>query len=150
MKRLFILAALLSGLFTFVPVVNAGQQGTACPSDPTRVLLWENATNDSSDGNDTYWKCSDDSDLNSGDDHTLPGNCNNGLIGGTGNWNDCVSAVTAYIPSGWKLCIYQNAGYSNPTQVWIASSNNGVHINLSSDMRDQLSSFRWRTNAQSC
>lgn len=127
--------------------VLAGTQGTCSPHDTSMVRLWENIIGDTSDNNDSYWKCGDDSDLDN-DDHTLPGTCKAGILARE-NWNDCVSSVTVYVATGYKWCFYGNSLYGNPLGS-ITHSQNGNRVNLGSGANDGISSFRWRTTSQSC
>ncbi len=123
-------------------VALAGTEGTACDTDTTRVLLWENIIGDSSDNNDNYWKCDSDGDLNSGDPHNLPGDCHSGPANST-NWNDCASSVSVWLPSGWCIDFYVNANYNTSMNNTVQGPSSGTRFNLASN--DQLSSFRFYT-----
>lgn len=91
-------------------LVLAGTQGTTCgsSSDTSKVRLWENSIGDTGDNNDSNWLCSSDTDL-SNNDHTLAGNCK--AVGFDSlTWNDCVSSVTVYVPSGQCLDFFRDSG----------------------------------------
>jgi hypothetical protein len=63
-----------------IPAVAVGETRGYCPAtDVAKVRLWENKIGSTIDGNDTLWKCTNDTDL-SNDDHESPGNCNVGAI----------------------------------------------------------------------
>lgn len=144
-RKFFVILATLAMVLTFAPTALAGTQGSSCSGDTTQVLLWENSIGDTSDNNDNYWKCSNDSNLNSGDDHTLPGDCHATPFN-NGNWNDCVSSFTAYIPSGWYLCFYGNSDYNKlyPYRAY-SSAYNGIRT--AAPWNDGISSFRWLTSS---
>lgn len=127
--------------------VFAGTQGSCSPSDTSKVRLWENASGDTQDGNDSLWLCGSDSDL-SNNAHTLPGNCRDGLVGKE-EWNDCVSSATVYIQSGQRLCFYRAANYGT-----LLSGNgniqgpvSGLRYNFSGFDNDSLSSFKFTTGS---
>lgn len=125
--------------------VFAAVQGSCSVSDETKVLLYENESGDTSDGDDRLWKCGSDTDLGN-DDHTLPGTCKSDGLGRT-NWNDCVTSVRIYLPSSsWRLCLYGNAGYANQniSPTVITGPEAGVRYDLSPT--DGLSSFKITTS----
>ena len=139
-RRLRIAVSLIIAAFTLVwipALAFAGTQGSCLSSDTSKLRLWENVINDTQDGNDTYWKCGNDTDLNN-DSHTLPGDCKGTILSST-TWNDCVSSVSVWVPSGWCVSFYRNAGYdaSMPNDT-IQGPASGTRINL--DYNDQLSS----------
>jgi hypothetical protein len=126
------------GLASLPAIALAGTQGSCPSSDTSKVRLWENTTTDSSDGNDSLWKCGNDNDL-SNDTHTLPGDCKSNLANQP-NWNDCVSSVSVWVPSGWCVNFYRSAGYDNlmPNST-VQGPSTGVRFNL--QYNDALSSF---------
>jgi hypothetical protein len=135
-----VVAVGLSVVLTFVTapeIALAAVQGSCPSSDPTKVLLWENAIGDTSDGDDRYWKCSSDADL-SNDDHTLPGNCRS--IGfGSSTWNDCVSSVSVWLPAAYCMNFYIDANYERNMNNTVRGPVSGTRFNLPHN--DALSSF---------
>lgn len=127
---ILILAAMLP------PAVLAGTQGAACsPSDTTKVLAWENRVGDTSDGNDALWVCSSLSQMPV---HTLPGTCHAGLIS-PNTWNDCISSVSLWLPSGWRACFYPWALYDGFLESW-PGPYHGERVNLAHG--DQVESVK--------
>lgn len=132
------LVVLVLLVVAFPGLVSAGTQGGCVAGDDSKVRLWENVIGDTQDNNDSYWKCGDDSDLNN-DSHTLPGDCKGTVLNST-TWNDCVSSVSVWVPAGWCVSFYRDAGYN-----FIMANNTiqgpavGVRFNL--QYNDQLSSF---------
>lgn len=116
----------------------AGTQGSCQAGDTSKVRLYENSSSDNSDNDDSMWKCGNDNNLDS-DPHTLPGNCNGAIFDAT-TWNDCVTSVAVWVPTGWCINFYMDAGYDalmpNSTVEGPAS---GTRITL--QYNDQLSSF---------
>lgn len=142
-RFLSILIAVMLCLSAFVvapATAFAGTQGSCSGTDTSRLLLWENAIGDTSDGNDNLWKCGGDADLNN-DSHTLPGDCNTQLID-RANWNDCVSSVTVWVPSGYVLCFYGNANYTNSEPPHQVGPKSNYRFNLTG-LNDGLSSFKY-------
>lgn len=117
-----------------------GTQGSACSStDTSKVLLWENRINDTSDGNDNLWKCGGDPTL-SDDSHTIAGDCHAGVLNRV-TWNDCVDSVTVWVPSGYSICFYGNSNYSNSFGPHKAGPVSNYRFNLG--VTDGLTSFRF-------
>lgn len=116
MKRSRKLFALVIGAMLLMPSPTfAAAQGRCSSQDAAWVNLWENAHGDTADGNDSLSVCSSIPDL-SKIDHTLPGNCNNGIPGGRPNWNDCVSSWSLFLKTNeYVACIYSNANYFAPS-----------------------------------
>ena len=136
--RVTMMLAAVGGLFLVsAPAAFAGTQGGCAIMDDGKVLLWENSVGDTQDGDDRLWLCADDPDLTN-NVHTLPGDCKNFPFG-SGTWNDCVSAFTAYEPAGWvgSWCFYQAINYSQPFD---HNDGEGFHVNLS--ISDVLSSVK--------
>jgi hypothetical protein len=135
-----VVALSLSFVIAFVTmpqVALAAVQGSCPSNDPTKVLLWENAIGDTTDGNDQYWKCSSDPDL-SDDDHTLPGNCKSIGFGST-SWYDCVSSVSVWLPAGYCINFYVHSNYIGSMNNTVQGPVSGSRSNLPSN--DALSSF---------
>ncbi len=124
-------------MVTISHLALAGTQGSCPTNDTTKVLLWENSIGDPSDGDDRYWKCSSDPDL-SNDDHTPPGNCASVLLGSS-TWNDCVSSVSVWLPSGYCINFYLNANYEGNMRNTVQGPVSGTRFNL--PYNDALSSF---------
>lgn len=75
-----------------------------------------------------------------------------GLVFGAsdGTWNDCISSITVYVENpSYRLCLYTAANYSFSGNV-LAIVGNVYNYNLPSWMNDQITSLRWRTDAQGC
>lgn len=138
------LAAALVVAMAMPGVVFAGTQDSCFAVDTTKVRLWENAKGDTSDGDDSYWVCSADNDL-SNNSHTLPGSCNVPPIG-SATWNNCVSSVTVFVPSGQILCLYQNAGLSS-LMISYTGPISSLRTNVASDV---LSSFAFFPASEGC
>jgi hypothetical protein len=121
-------------------VVLGGTQGANCTGDNERVRLWENAGGDSSDGNDSLWRCVSTPDL--GDiNHTLSGDCNRPWPPSS-TWNDCVSSITMWVPAGRRLCVYEDADYSTLRQSY-AGPLTAVPFDVGVGWNDRLTSFRF-------
>ncbi len=124
----------------------AGTQGSDCSGDSSKVRLWENAIGDTQDNNDSYWKCSSDSDLGSaGDAHTLPGDCAATPIGSS-TWNDCVSSFTIWVPSGQRFCLYRDQDYGSLLAQYIGPISN-LRYDVGVGWNDKLTSFKWTTGS---
>lgn len=121
--------ALLPGL------VLAGTQGSCLAGDTTKLRLWENTIGDTQDNNDTLWLCNSDTDL-SNNDHSLPGNCEASPFDKF-EWNDCVSSVSIYLPSGWCVDFFRDPGQGANMNNTVQGPASGVRINL--PYNDQLS-----------
>jgi hypothetical protein len=118
----------------------AGTQGNDCVGDTTKVRLWENAIGDTSDGNDSLWKCFNDA-LLSDDSHLLPGDCKGAFIPSF-TWNDCVSSFTVWIPDGQCFVSYRESSYGTAQDI-IAGPRVGVRFNVVGGTNDTMSSLRW-------
>lgn len=137
--RLAVSIAIAALTLVWLPAVAfAGTQGSCAANDTSKFRLWENVIGDTGDGNDNYWKCANDADLNN-DPHSLPGDCKGAFFSST-TWNDCVSSVSVWVPAGWCANFYRTAGYDalmpNSTVQGPAS---GHRINLQNN--DELSSL---------
>jgi hypothetical protein len=123
-------------------IVFAGTQGSDCPGDTTKVRLWENVEGDTSDGNDSYWQCVNESDLSSSDDdHTLAGTCKPNPIW-SDDWNDCVSSFTIWIPNGWKFCVYRDQDYKVLLEDYIGPES-GDRMDVGAGWNDKMTAFKW-------
>lgn len=132
-------------LVAFLPgEAFAGHQGGYCtPTDTTRLIAWENVIGDTSDGNDNIDFCGNVTNLDA-ISHTLPGDCHSVWFPPQGTWNDCISSVTLWVPSGWLWCGYINRDYGLFN--WQrAGPLKGVRQNLGSE--EQLSSFKFTSNS---
>jgi hypothetical protein len=135
-----IVVALLA-LFVLPATASAATQGFCPVSDISKVLLWENAIGDTSDGNDALWRCDAVPDL-SQVAHTPSGNCHSILFGGE-TWDDCVSSFSLWVPDDQVACFYSQPNYQN-----VVKFVNGSHIHPIRGTRwdmnpsDSLSSFR--------
>ena len=102
----------------------------------------ENASGDTADGNDLLSVCSSIPDL-SKVDHTLPGNCNNGVPLGRPDWNDCVSSWSLYLNTNqYVACIYVHANYftlTTPLQV-VLGPRSGTRFNFVGLTKDDKAS----------
>ena len=139
------LAALFAGCSlllggAWAPPVLAGQQGFCQGADTSKVILWENAIGDNTDGNDSLWKCDDDISLV--DDQHLPAGDCKGFLVGQANWNDCVSSFTVWIPAGKCLLMYRDTNYRAAFPVMPGPAL-GVRVNAPALLNDTLSSLRW-------
>jgi hypothetical protein len=133
--------ALCMAAFIIAPVssVFAGTQGSCSVSDTTKVRLYENRINDTSDGNDQLWLCGNDSNLTQ--THTLSGGCQSqAIIKPFDDWNDCVSSAFVYVPASTILCFYENANYSGYAQKVTPRSE---RIDLIAGIHDKVSSLRF-------
>jgi hypothetical protein len=151
-RRVGLVTVLTSGLLGIAATpALAATQGSCPASDHEKVLLWENQAGDTSDGNDNYWKCGSDSDLNSGDGHTLPGDCNARVIPAT-SWNDCATSVSVWVPDNRKLCFYAGANYSSREGPIIVGPVSGSRVFLPphAGIYDWLSSFRFINEVVPC
>lgn len=132
---------------------NAGTQGGPCFSfDTSEVRLYENASGDTSDGNDVLVWCSDQSNL-ANVNHTLAGNCNNGNFGTT-TWNDCISSFNVEVQAHGRFCAYWGSGYGASVIAQVVNPTSGSlwsgRTNFAPLNRDALSSFRWIADTASC
>ena len=91
-RTVLAVALTFSWLLSNTGLVIAATQGSCPSTDTTKVLLYENAVGDLSDGDDRLWKCTGDPDLGN-DSHTPAGNCHSPLLG-SATWSDCVSSYT--------------------------------------------------------
>lgn len=140
-RRLRLVVAFLTGIIavgSLPSLVLAGTQGSCLSTDTSKVRLWENAIGDTGDGDDSLWKCGNDNNLDN-DAHTLAGDCKGFFLSAT-TWNDCVSSVSVWVPSGWCINFYRSAGYDRlmPNST-VQGPSTGTRINL--QYNDELSSF---------
>lgn len=124
------------------PVVFADTQGVNCPADTSRAELFENASGDTSDGNDKLYVCSNITDLGNVA-HTLAGFCQDGVPPGNASWDNCVSRVRLWAPATTRICLYGGTGYSGELLYSVLGPVNGLYVTLSGGDNDDLSSIRW-------
>jgi hypothetical protein len=151
MRRL-VRATCASALAAAMIVAAAGlaladTQGSNCPSDNERIRLWENVEGDSSDGNDSLWRCGVGSAGLGTISRVLGGDCNRPWPP-SGTWEDCVSSYTVWIPSGRRVCFYEHDDYtgfrdSTPGPVTAQRHDVGAGWN------DRLSSYRFVSGGES-
>lgn len=137
-----ILALLAAGamLLTFAPVVQAGTQGSCNSTDTSKVRLWENGSNDSSDGDDSLWICATHTNF-SAITHTLPGGCKTSFPLGD-SWNDCISSWTVWVPPNSAACLYKDSFLNN--LLWYKTGgSSGVAAYFQNVSSDQASSITW-------
>ncbi len=136
-------ASLLAGLLlvSAPTLVLAGTQGSCGSSDSSKVRLWENVEGETIDGDDSYWQCTNETNLAVGDDHTLPGDCNRPFPGST-TWNDCVSSITIWVPKGQTLCLYGDASHAAFKDAYAGPRSEERH-DVGAGWNDALSSFKW-------
>lgn len=144
MRRLIAILAMLLLTLTFAPTVNAGTQGSCASGDTTKVYAYENAIGDHSDGDDMLYICGNVTNLSS-ISHTLAGTCKT-TFGPGDTWNDCISSVTPFVPTGQMLCMYLNATYGNLTNYFTHAST-GIRYNVAADA---ITSLKWITSGDSC
>jgi hypothetical protein len=139
------------GAFAAPVFVSAGTQNGCQSGDGTKVRIWENAIGDTSDGDDSLWKCGSDSDL-SNDDHTLPGNCHVSVVGGGSgfDWNDCASSITVYLTNGQRLCLFEDANYNGQRRGFVDAQIVRYNLNTSTLHNDSLSSLWIGSSATTC
>lgn len=132
-------------LVNSVQLILAGTQGTQCsPSDHEKSRLWENATGDTSDGNDSIWLCgSGYSDLGA-IAHTLPGDCHGGGLIGSSTWSDCGNGASIWIPAGQHFCAYSGTGYGGAVLIDKNGPQTGTRFDFTPDI---ASSIRVTSNA---
>lgn len=140
MKRLLALASALVLLFALTPTALAGTQG-GCSTPGTSglsVRFWENSINDFSDGNDTWWSvCNHTAPYSNRNlhliDHTLPGECNDGVPFNQWEWWDnCISSVTVWGmgSSLWRLCWWTDKDFSGSLSWLTGPYPNGTRRDL--------------------
>lgn len=145
-RRLLASVFALAVLLATAGLVFAGTQGSDCSGDTSKVRLWENAVGDTQDNNDTYWKCSSDTDLgSSGDNHTLAGDCAATPFGSS-TWNDCVSSFTIWVPSGQRFCLYADDDYGAFKAQYIGPLS-GLRYDVGVGWNDKLTSFKWTSGS---
>jgi hypothetical protein len=118
MKRTLIsLLVALTLLMSVVPVTAAATQYGDCTlaqfnADTNgKTIVYENSVGDTSDNDDRMYQCGSAKDYGTWL-HGLPGTCHNGNItGGGSTWNDCISSVKVFVPSGKVACFYPDANY---------------------------------------
>lgn len=141
-----ILVSLLTSIALLVSFfalpVSAGSQGSCAMQDTTKVILYENKIGDTSDGDDRLWLCSSTLDFRNLP-HTLPGMCHYTFVKTYDDWDNCVSSMTVFLPSGdstWRACYY--TGYNAGGSVGYisgSSSYNGVRFDVGSTFNDAIS-----------
>lgn len=112
------------------------------------MRLWENEENDTSDGNDSLWRCGTAEDDLADISHTLGGDCNRPWPP-SGSWNDCVSSFTLWVPSNRRFCLYRDADYGTVITTKVGPISN-QRFNVGSIYNDTPSSFRFRPSGTSC
>lgn len=146
MRTLAILFAVLSILIVTTGAAFAGTQNPgACDGDTSTILLHENGAGDTGDGNDAYWVCSQKAALELVN-HTLPGDCSAGILGGSGDWNDCVSSWTIKIPSGWRACFYRGHDFTYLFKSYAGPITN-IRYTMAGTENDVLSSVKMTTGS---
>lgn len=144
MRRLVVVLSALAVLLTFAPVASGATQWS-CSND-FRVLLYENKINDTSDNDDRLWVCGGADNL-AEYSHTLPGGCKAGYVS-YDNWNDCVSSVKPYYPTGWKACFYVNEDYNGAIPG--IGTTSGSRLNMPNGYNDSLSSVVFKYSWATC
>lgn len=125
---------------------QAAVQGQCAKSDTTRVLLYENASGDTSDGNDILRVCDHYADL-SAVNHTIPSNCNNGFWQGGTTWTNCASSWVIWLPSNkYIACAYWAPNYIGVLDSHIGPRS-GTRWNFSDPDNDNVESVRIVFNA---
>jgi hypothetical protein len=148
MRRTIAAVVALLYLLAFAPVAWAGTQGSCPPDDTMKVRFYENSIGDGSDNNDTWWRCSSSDSSFGNDTHTLTGLCK-AFVKPTDTWDDCISSVQAYYPSGYRFCLYGNENYvgAGEGNAGISGSgNSGVRFNTGAIGvgSDQATSYRFQ------
>ena len=129
-------------------LVSAGTQGSCTNS--ARVLVWENASTDTGDGNDNLWICGvvGKSDMRN-IAHTLAGNCQ-APFNFQDNWNDCISSYSVYLPSNlYRVCLYTDINYGGD-KAWVIGPATGQRYNFGSTFNDKVSSMKIGYLLSSC
>jgi hypothetical protein len=127
-----------TAMFASAAPVFALTQGSCPANDTSKVLLYENKVGGGvvGSGDDRLWVCGNTSSL-----WYIPTESSGceGAFSPQSNWNDCVSSLQAWIPSGYHLELYDDASYQHRFQCLAFFS--GQAINLTHN--DSLTSFRW-------
>jgi hypothetical protein len=148
-----LLPAIIVGLL-LLPIIGttpamAGTQGTCQVGDNKKVLFYENTIGDTSDGNDTLWQCAGGQADMRNVIHTLSGNCKSGVLKLNDNWDDCISSMLPYIPSGVYLCLYMNWSYNKANGYYTYDHADSVkRVNI--PINDGLSSWKFVTLPSVC
>src|SRR6185295_17004633 len=124
MTRRYVLALVITALAAAIlpPVTVLGAtQGASCGTDNEWVNLHENQIGDTSDGDDRLYRCGTGDSSLKNVPHTLPGRCKSAGVKIDDEWNACVSAFYAAIPSGRKFCLYAAADYIGKIQCYSPS-----------------------------
>lgn len=109
------------------------------------VNVHENQIGDTSDGDDRMYRCgTGDPDLRNVP-HTLPGRCKGDGPKLDDEWNVCISAFYAAIPSGRKFCLYAAPGYVGKIQCYSASFSRRT-LNVPAVGNDEVQSWRFENN----
>lgn len=146
--NLFLVIVIALGLPAVLPALALADQATSCASnDNTKVRVWENKINDTSDGNDSTWFCGSDNDL-SNDSHTPAGDCNRPWPP-SGNWSDCISSYTLTVADGKHFCLYKDTSYDTLIVDKIGPITS-VRYNVPVAFDDTASSLRFLDVGTSC
>lgn len=145
----FIGLLLVAGTLAIPAIVLAGQQGTCPVSDPEKVLFYENAIGDTSDGNDTLYQCGTGYANLGNLQHTLPGLCKSHNIRLDDDWGDCLSSIRPFIPAGRSWCGYNLPNYTGSPIVRINSGGSGVRVSLGA-LDDGLDSWKFIDSGFAC
>lgn len=154
MRRLLVIAATLFALAFPASTLAASQfYPSSCATDwrndASRVYLYENTISDTSNGNDYLIDCLNLDQLDM--KHVPTGSCNAVFKPVFDDWSDCISSIRAYIPSGWKLCLYRGFNWLN-YMGGISSNFNGGRYDMSwfGFPNDALRSYRYVLASQPC